>query len=58
MATGIFCTNAEVERKAGANASTVSKAETYVNDYMTQVESLINVITRINYSDSYSTLNT
>ena len=55
--TGIFATTAEVERKAGANASAISKAEAYVNDYMTQAESLINVATRVNWSDLYSTLN-
>ena len=55
--TGIFATTTEVERKAGANASSVSKAEAYVNDYMTQVEALINVATRKNFSDIYSTLN-
>ena len=55
--TGIFATTLEVQRKAGANASSTSKAEAYVNDYMTQAESLINVITRANWSDSYSGLN-
>ena len=55
--TGIFATTAEVERKAGTNASATSKAEAYVNDYMTQAESLINVTTRKNWSDVYSTLN-
>ena len=55
--TGIFATTAEVERKAGANASATSKAEAYVNDYMTQVESQINLLCRKNYSDDYSGLN-
>ena len=55
--TGIFATTAEVERKAGANASATSSAEAYVNDYMTQVESEINVATRHNWSDAYSGLN-
>ncbi len=55
--TGIFATTAEVERKAGANVSSVSKAEAYVNDYMTQVEAQINVATRHNFSDAYSGLN-
>jgi len=55
--TGIFATTAEVERKAGANASATSKAEAYVNDYMTQVESQINSVTRFNWSDAYSALN-
>ena len=55
--TGIFATTAEVLRKSGANASSVSTAEAYVNDYMTQAESLINSITRFNWSDAYSGLN-
>ena len=56
--TGIFATTSEVQRKAGANASATSKAEAYVNDYMTQAESLINCVCRYNFSDNYSTLNT
>jgi len=55
--TGIFCTTAEVERKAGTNCSTVSKAEAYTNDYVTQAESEINCATRYNWSDDYTTLN-
>jgi hypothetical protein len=55
--TGIFATTAEVSRKAGANASATSKAEAYVNDYMTQAESEINVATRYNWSDAYAGLN-
>jgi len=55
--TGIFATTAEVIRKAGANASSVSAVEAYINDYMTQVEAFINSWTRINYSDTYSALN-
>jgi len=55
--TGVFATTAEVERKAGSGASATSKAEAYVNDYMTQVESLINCVTRFNWSDAYSGLN-
>ena len=54
--TGIFCTTAEVERKAGANCSAVSKAVDYTNDYVTQAESLINVMTRYNWSDAYAAL--
>ena len=55
--TGIFATTTEVSYKAGASASSVSKAEAYVNSYMTQAESLINVATRYDWSDKYSTLN-
>jgi glutaredoxin 2 len=55
--TGIFATTAEVQRKAGSGASTVSKAEAYVNDFMTQAESEINATVRYNFSDNYATLN-
>jgi len=55
--TGIFATTAEVIRKTGANASATSATEAYINDYMTQVESLINCVTRYNWSDAYSGLN-
>lgn len=55
--TGIFATTAEVQRKAGANASTVSNVEAYINDYMTQAESYINVATGKNWSDEFSSLN-
>jgi hypothetical protein len=55
--TGIFATTAEVQRKAGANASATSNVEAYINDFMTQVESHINATTRYNWSDQYSSLN-
>ena len=55
--TGIFATTAEVQRKAGANASSTSNVEGYINDFMTQAESEINTITRYNWSDAYSGLN-
>ena len=55
--TGIFATTAEVQRKAGLGASSVSSAEAYINDFMTQAESYINVTTGYNWSDVYSTLN-
>jgi len=55
--TGIFATTAEVQYKAGANASAVSKAEACINSYMAQAESLINSICKCNFSDNYSALN-
>ena len=55
--TGIFATTAEVQRKAGANASSVSNVEAYINDFMTQAESLINTLSQFNWSDVYSALN-
>jgi hypothetical protein len=55
--TGIFATTAEVQYKAGANCSVTSNTETYINSFMTQVESFINAYTKNNWSDVYSTLN-
>lgn len=54
---GIFCTTAEVVRKAGANASATSSAEAYTNDFVAQAESLINADVGYNFSDTYATLN-
>ena len=53
----IFATTAEVQRKSGASASTVSNVEAYIDDYMTQAESFINVKTKKNWSDDYAGLN-
>ena len=55
--TGIFATTAEVQYKAGSTASATSKAEAYINSFMTQVESFINVAAHKNFSDVYTTLN-
>jgi N-acetylglucosamine kinase-like BadF-type ATPase len=55
--TGIFATKTEVLRKAGDGASATSIAEAYTNDFMTQAESTINVMTRKNWSDLYAGLN-
>lgn len=55
--TGIFATTAEVQYKAGNGASTTANTETYINSYMTQAESIINCMTRYNWSDAYSGLN-
>lgn len=55
--TGIFATTAEVQYKAGANASSVANVEAYINSFMTQAESHINAESGVNWSDLYSTLN-
>ena len=55
--TGIFATTAEVQRKSGVGASAIANTETYINQYMTEVESEINVTIRYNFSDAYVTLN-
>ncbi len=55
--TGIFATTAEVQYKAGAKASAVSKTEAYINNFMTQAESYINNAAGYNFSDNYASLN-
>lgn len=60
--TGIFCDQAAMLRKAGANVSSTLNAATdttfvYSNDFISQAESLINNRTHYNWSDKYATLN-
>lgn len=55
--TGIFATTAEVQRKVPPQSSSTANAEAYINQFMTEVESLINVSTTYNWSDNYSGLN-
>lgn len=54
---GIFATTAEVSRKVGTGASTTSNVEAYINHFIGEAESYINLLTGVNYSDSYSSLN-
>ena len=54
--TGIFATTVEVQRKVGANASSTSNVEAFINQYMTEAESKINALTKINWSNIYSSL--
>ena len=42
---GIYTTSTLVEMKAGANASATSSAEAYTNEYISQAEAYINVLT-------------
>jgi hypothetical protein len=59
---GIFCNQADMLRKAGANVNSNLNAAndttfTYSNDFISQAESIINARTRKNWSDIYSKLN-
>lgn len=54
--TGIFATSDECLVRAGENYDT-SITEARINDLCAQSESVINVFTRYNWSDEYSTLN-
>jgi len=57
MATGIFCSVADVQKFVGANASTVSNTEAYIDVYTSCAESYINAVTGKNFSDTYASLN-
>jgi len=54
---GVFATTAEVQNKAGANASATANVESYINDFIAQAESQINADVTYNFSDVYATLN-
>lgn len=54
--TGIFATSDEILVKAGENYDT-SITEARINALCLQVESLINCVTRYNWSDAYAGLN-
>lgn len=53
---GVFATTAEILRHAGSGASTASSAEAFTNQYVAEAESLINVLSGVNWSDLYSGL--
>ena len=55
--TGIFATTAQIGYKAGAGKSATSAAEAYTNFYIGMAESIINCMTRKNWSDAYAGLN-
>jgi len=59
--TGIFCNQAQMLQKAGANATSVMNATTdttfvYSNSFIGQAESIINVMSMENWSDGYAAL--
>ena len=54
--TGIFATLSNVQAKVHVNASTTSNDEEHINQYMREVESLINATTTFNWSAAYGTL--
>lgn len=43
---GTFCTNADVEKKAGTEVSSTSIQESYTNEYIQQIEGWIMAITK------------
>ena len=54
---GTFCTTADVEKKAGANCSAVSKAEAYTNVYVQEAEGMIMCQIREDFKTDYASLN-
>ena len=54
---GIFATEAELDAKAGKNVDATGWTEDNKTAWEAQAESYINLITRKNYSDTYTTLN-
>lgn len=55
--TGIFATSDEILVKAGKNVESTGSTEARINALCLQAESLINCVTRYNWSDAYSSLN-
>ena len=54
---GIFATSDEILVKAGENVDATGSTETRINSLCLQIESLINAVTRYNWSDNYAGLN-
>ncbi len=52
--TGLFATSAECIAKAGSFYDSTINTESRINEYNLQVESLINVATKYNWSDLFS----
>ena len=52
---GIYTKNADIQAYAGINANTTSKATAATDVYVLNVESKINVMTRFNWSDAFTT---
>ena len=53
---GIWTKNVDIQAKAGINANATAKAVGETDKYVLQVEAMVNVLTRVNWSDIYSTL--
>ena len=54
---GIFATLSEIKTRAGKNVSAEGSTEAVINFFAAQSESVINLITRRNWSDDYSAAN-
>ena len=54
---GVWTKNVDIQAKAGTNANSTAKATAATDVYVLEVEALVNVMTRTNWSDLYSGLN-
>lgn len=54
---GVWTKNADIVAKAGANANATAVAVAATDVYVLEVEATVNVLTRVNWSDIYSTMN-
>lgn len=52
---GIFTKNADIQARCGTNANATSKATAATDVYVLNIESVINAMTRYNWSDAYTT---
>lgn len=55
--TGIFCTEAEINFKAGENVDATGNTEANRNLVVAEAEAYINCLCRFNFTDVYSSLN-
>lgn len=58
VSSGIFCTDADVARKVKNMSADIDNGDTAETDvWIADAESLINCVTRFNWSDAYAGLN-
>ncbi len=55
---GTLAINADVLKKAGANASTTATAEAYTNVFIKEAEGQLSTAARYNWIDNYSSIST
>lgn len=55
---GTLCINADVEKKAGLNASATSTAEAYTNVYILEAEAQLCTAARYDYVTNYASVST
>ena len=54
---GIWTKNVDIQAKAGTKANATAKAIAATDVYVLEVESMVNCLTRFNWSDAYGGLN-